>query len=335
MPFQIIRNDITKVKADIIVNTANPHVRVGSGVDSAIYKAAGYDQLIEARRKIGELKPGEAGITEAFDLKAKWIIHVCGPVWYGGLRQEEKILRCCYDRALKLAQKRKCHSIAFPLISTGAYRFPKEIGLQIAINAFTDFLENHDMEIILVVFESEAVHISGRWVDEVKSFIDDEYTETYQQGGFCGSSFISQENNEDKQNSEQVEFKGWNERGSNLDDILKGVYKESFGKHVQRIIDKKGLKNSNVYAAANISKQYFSKLLKDQVNPSKGKVLALAIGLHLNLKETEEFLKLAGYALSPISQTDKVVEYFIKNEDYNVIKINIVLFDYGLSPLSE
>ena len=120
-----------------------------------------------------------------------------------------------------------------------------------------------------------------------------------------------------------------------LDCILKGIYKESFGKHLQMLINKKGLKNSGVYAAANISKQYFSKLLKDRVKPSKEKVLALAVGLHLNLDETVDFLQLAGYALSPISQTDKVVEYFIENEDFNVIKINIVLFDYGLSPLSE
>ena len=309
MPFQIIRNDITKVKADAIVNTANPHVAVGEGVDSAIYNVAGFEKLLNARREIGELRPGEVGITEAFALNAKWIIHVSGPVWKGGKGQEEATLRSCYDQALNLAYRRKCRSIAFPLISTGSYGFPEKLGLQVAIDAFTAFLENHDMEIILVVFGTEVLHISGDLIED-----DDEEPEK-----------------SDLRTRKTLAGRG----KKSLDDILKGIYKESFGKHLQMLINKKELKNSSVYAAANISKQYFSKLLKDQVKPSKEKVLALAVGLHLNLDETVDFLRLAGYALSPISQTDKVVEYFIENEDYNVIKINIVLFDYGLSPLSE
>ena len=380
MPFQIIRNDITKVKADALVNTANPHVAVGAGVDSAIYHAAGFEKLLNARREIGELRPGEVGITEAFALNAKWIIHVSGPVWEGGKRQEEAILRNCYDQALNLAYRRKCHSIAFPLISTGSYGFPKELGLQVAIDAFTAFLEKNDMEIILVVFGAGAVRISGDLVDEVKSYIDEEYVHrVYRQEYQLDSERLAQRNRERGEVSALRGFSmpveaepeeetkacadvhsNWDEsdweedddeepeesnlrtretlasRGKkSLDGILKGIYKESFGKHLQMLINKKGLKNSGVYAAANISKQYFSKLLKDRVKPSKEKVLALAVGLHLNLDETVDFLQLAGYALSPISQTDKVVEYFIENEDFNVIKINIVLFDYGLSPLSE
>ena len=120
-----------------------------------------------------------------------------------------------------------------------------------------------------------------------------------------------------------------------LDDVLKGIYTESFEKHLQQLINKKGLKNAEVYAAANINKQYFSKLLKGKVRPSKEKVLALAVGLHLNMDETVDFLGLAGYAFSPISQTDAVVRYFIEHENYNVIKIDMVLFDYGLDPLSK
>ena len=378
MPFQIIRNDITKVKADAIVNTANPHVAVGAGVDSAIYNAAGFEKLLNARKKIGELRPGEVGITEAFALNAKWIIHVSGPVWEGGDRQEKATLRSCYDQALDLAYRKKCSSIAFPLISTGSYGFPKELGLQVAIDAFTAFLEDHDMEIILVVFGAGAVRVSGDLVDEVKSYIDDGYVRgayrrEYQldRGTFlqrsrehgkttvlkslsgqtepkeepniyadmCSIPDESDREEADEEEPDEAYIGKTEARTSHdkksLDGILKGIYKESFGKHLQMLINKKGLKNSSVYAAANISKQYFSKLLKDQVKPSKEKVLALAVGLHLNLDETVDFLQLAGYALSPISQTDKVVEYFIENEDYNVIKINIVLFDYGLSPLSE
>jgi O-acetyl-ADP-ribose deacetylase (regulator of RNase III)/transcriptional regulator with XRE-family HTH domain len=311
MPFQIIKSDITKVKADAIVNTANPHVAVGDGVDSAIYEAAGYEKLLEERRKIGELRPGEVGVTPAFALQAKCIIHVSGPVWNGGEKGEPEILRSCYDQALKLAYRRGCNSIAFPLISTGAYGFPKELGLQIAIDAFTAFLEEHEMEITLVVYGIGAVHVSGDLAYEGKN--SDEACER------IGELIRRQRTGQ----------------SLSLDAILKGIYTESFGKHLQSLIKQKGLKNASVYAAANISKQYFSKLLKDQVKPSKGKVMSLAVGLRLNLDETTEFLRFAGYALSPISQTDQVVKYFIKNEDYNVIKINIVLFDYGLSPLSE
>ena len=361
MPFQIIRNDITKVKADAIVNTANPNVAVGSGVDSAIYKAAGKEKLLAERKKIGLLLPGEVGITPAFDLDAKYIIHVSGPWWTDGTKGEASVLRTCYDKALNLAYKNKCKSIAFPVLATGTYGFPNELGIQIAVDSFTSFLEEHEMEITLVVFGDESVRISGEIVDEVSSFIDDNYVEEALADEYKPRSFgsavihgnrmmdymrvssnlgfdddegeIEEDFEEDMVLSAPMEAPA--EKKESLDDVLKGIYTDSFEKHLQKIINKKGLKNSEVYAAANISKQYFSKLLKGQVKPSKGKMLALAVGLRLNLDETVDFLRIAGYALSPISQTDTVVEYFIEHEDYNVLKIDIVLFDYGLDPLSN
>ncbi len=178
MSFQIIRSDITKVKADAIVNTANPNVAVGGGVDFAIYKAAGRGKLLEARKNIGTLKPGEVAVTKAFDLNAKYIIHVSSPWWQGGDKNEDECLRLCYQRALQLAKRHRCKSIAFPVLATGTYGFPKELGIQIAVDTFTDFLENNDIEIILVVFESEDVSISGKLVEEVASYIDDSYVET-------------------------------------------------------------------------------------------------------------------------------------------------------------
>lgn len=361
MPFQIIRNDITKVKADAIVNTANPNVAVGSGVDSAIYKAAGKERLLAERKKIGLLLPGEVGITPAFDLDAKYIIHVSGPWWTDGTKGEASVLRTCYDKALFLAYKNKCKSIAFPVLATGTYGFPKELGIQIAVDSFTSFLEEHDMEITLVVFGDESVRISGEIVDEVSSYIDDNYVEKALADEYKSDSFsrtvihanrmmdcmrvssafkpeddevdIEADFEDDMVLSAPMETPA--EKKESLDDVLKEIYTDSFEKHLQKIINKKGLKNSEVYAAANISKQYFSKLLKGQVKPSKGKMLALAVGLRLNLDETVDFLRIAGYALSPISQTDAVVEYFIEHEDYNVLKIDIVLFDYGLDPLSN
>lgn len=380
MPFQIIRNDITKVKADAIVNTANPNVAVGDGVDSAIYKAARKKKLLEARKKIGLLMPGEVAITDAFDLDAKYIIHASGPWWTDGSKGEEECLRSCYAKALQLAKDYGCNSIAFPLLATGTYGFPKELGIQIAVDTFTAFLEENDIEITLAVFGSEDVTISGKLVEDVASFVDDGYVATalaeeYRNDNYPREigkrpesrvdstvqsfripSFLRRENRDEEEDSfdalpleeeakedealsvmmpEYLKPVSFEKKTESLEDALKEIYTDSFEKHLQQLINKKGLKNSEVYATANISKQYFSKLLKGQVKPSKEKMLALAVGLHLNLDETIDFLRIAGYALSPISQTDKIVEYFIEHEDYNVLKIDIVLFDYGLDPLSN
>jgi hypothetical protein len=371
VPFKIIRNDITKVKADAIVNTVNPYGFIGRGVETAIYNAAGSEALLEERRKIGILYPGDVGITPAFNLDAKYIIHVSGPVWKDGRSNELDLLRQCYDKALHMAVENNCKSIAFPLLATGAYRFPEEIGVAIAVESFTEFLKEYEIEIFLVVFGSDAVRVSGTLVDKVTEFIDDDYVavanateylpvdedyDTYEEDYYNEEEYLGYkelpcrnpnerepvvsetqpEYNHSSLNIPDFLRKRKPRDGSeSLEDALKKIYTESFEKHLQQLINKKGLKNSEVYATSNISKQYFSKLLKGKVKPSKEKVLALAVGLRLNIDETVDFLRIAGYALSPISQTDKVVEYFIKNKDYNVIKIDIVLFDFGLEPLSS
>jgi O-acetyl-ADP-ribose deacetylase (regulator of RNase III)/transcriptional regulator with XRE-family HTH domain len=325
MSFKIIRNDITRVKADAIVNTASPHVRIGSGVDTAIYNAAGRDELFAVREKIGPIERGQAAISPAFNLDAKYIIHAVGTFWNGGNSGEKELLRNCYDNSLKLAYENGCESIAFPLLSTGNYGFPQRIGMEIAVDSFTRFLEDHEMEIILVVFGKGALKISGELGEDVQSFIDNEYVEAKKEDeyGWGGKDCPSETT---VRYSLRVD-------GNSLDDVVKKIYKESFSKYLQELIIKKGLKNSEVYAAANITKQYFSKLLNDQVNPSKEKILALAVGLKLNIMEAEKLLEHAGYAFSPISPTDQVVKYFITHKDYNAMKIDIVLFDYGLDPL--
>ena len=367
MPFKIIRNDITKVKADAIVNTVNPYGFIGRGVETAIYHAAGSEELLEERRKLGILYPGDVGITPAFNLDAKYIIHVSGPVWKDGRSNELAILRQCYDKALHMAVENNCKSIAFPLLATGTYRFPEEIGVAIAVEAFTEFLKEYEIEIFLVVFGSDAVRISGTLVDKVTEFIDDDYVVAANATEYLpvDEDYDAYEDDEEYLGYKELPCQNLNLRepevgetqpeyghsslnipdflrkrkprdvSESLEDALKKIYTESFEKHLQQLINKKGLKNSEVYATSNISKQYFSKLLKGKVKPSKEKVLALAVGLRLNIDETVDFLRIAGYALSPISQTDKVVEYFIKNKDYNVIKIDIVLFDFGLEPLSS
>ena len=367
MPFKIIRSDITNVKADAIVNTVNPYGFIGRGVETAIYHAAGSEELLEERRKLGILHPGDVGVTTAFNLDAKYIIHVSGPVWKDGRSNELSILRQCYDKALHMAVENNCKSIAFPLLATGTYRFPEEIGVAIAVEAFTEFLKEYEIEIFLVVFGSDAVRVSGTLVDKVTEFIDDDYVAAANATEYLtvDEDYDAYEDDEEYLGYKDPPYQNLNVRkpevgeaqhvyshsslnvpdflrkrkpedvSESLEDALKKIYTESFEKHLQQLINKKGLKNSEVYATSNISKQYFSKLLKGKVKPSKEKVLALAVGLRLNIDETVDFLRIAGYALSPISQTDKVVEYFIKNKDYNVIKIDIVLFDFGLEPLSS
>jgi len=348
MPFKIIRDDITKVKADAIVNPANPEPVIGGGVESAIYEAAGKEKLLEARKELGRLQPGKVGVTEAFNLDAKYIVHVSGLYWKGGNSFEARCLKECYEKALKAALDKGCKSIAFPLLATGTYGFPKDIGLDVAVSTFTEFLEEYEMEITLVVFDNEAVNVSGKLAYEVKSFIDDKYAlevleteykkdrniECYELPNERFHLLLKEETYDVLDNACTKDTFSAKQPGS-LEAALKNIYKESFEKHLQQLINKKGLRNSEVYAAANISKQYFSKLLKGQVKPSKDKMLALAVGLRLNMDEVVDFLRIGGYALSPISQTDTVVEYFIRKQEYNVLKINIVLFDYGLEPLSN
>ena len=150
MPFQIIRNDITKVEADIIVNTANPEPVIGDGTDSAIYQAAGKELLLAERIKIGSIAPGEVAITPSFDLSAKYIIHTVGPAWIDGNHGEFDVLRSCYSNSLSMAEQVKAESIAFPLIATGVYGFPKNEALDIALSEIGKFLLTHDMNIILV-----------------------------------------------------------------------------------------------------------------------------------------------------------------------------------------
>ena len=173
MPFQIIRNDITKVKADIIVNSANPRPVVGGGTDTAVYRAAGEELLLAERKKIGDLMPGSAAATPAFHLPAKHIIHTVGPVWVDGLHGERDVLRSCYSSSLDLADRLGAESIAFPMIATGVYGFPRDEALNIALSEIGRFLLTHEMNIILVVFERATFELSEALVGEIETFIDD------------------------------------------------------------------------------------------------------------------------------------------------------------------
>ena len=173
MALQIVRNNIINVSADAIVNTANPKVAVGPGVDQAIYQAAGWERLLADREQIGPMKPGEVAYTPAYDLDAKYIIHAIGPAWRGGGHGERETVALCYSRSLELAAKLECDSIAFPLMATGTYGFPKDEALKIAIREISDFLLTHEMEVLLVVYDKESFEVSGRLFTDIKSYIEE------------------------------------------------------------------------------------------------------------------------------------------------------------------
>lgn len=345
MPFEIVRNDIVKMRVDAIVNTANPYPEVGSGVDTAIHKAAG-PKLLQAREKIGNMKRGDAVITPAFALDAKYVIHTVGPIWNGGASGEADCLRSCYQKSLELAQQNQCKSIAFPLLATGNYGFPKDQALQIAVSTISDFLLKNDMLVYLVVFSDRAYALSEKLFQDVASYIDAHYVEER----------LEEEYHENLNESERRELRFIRERrffysgaakenenllydmclprpsavgGLSLEDMLEKE-EMTFSEALLDWLIKKDLNDPDVYKKANMDRKLFSKIRSNSAyQPKKNTAIALALALELNLDETKEFLGRAGYALTHSSKFDIIIEYFILQENYNVFEINEVLFAYN------
>jgi O-acetyl-ADP-ribose deacetylase (regulator of RNase III) len=330
MPFEILRNDITKMKADAIVNTANPRPVIGSGVDSMLHQAAG-PELLKARQAIGSIAVGEAAVTEAFALQARFVIHTVGPVWQGGGCGEEALLRRCYDNALRLAAERKCRSIAFPLISSGNYGFPKDKALQVAIAAFSAFLLENDMQIYLVVFDRTAYRLSEQLFQGVASYIDQHYVDSCELATYGAAPRRGRRRLE--RCMEVCESMAMPRPSMSLEDFLKA--KDSgFTQRLRELILEKGLKNSAVYKRANISKQLFSKIINDpDARPTKPTAIALALALELDLEGTRDLIGRAGYALTNSSTFDLIIRYFIERKQYNVVEINIALYEFDQSLL--
>lgn len=348
MPFEIVRNDITNMCVDAIVNTANPRPVIGQGTDSQIHEKAGPD-LLKARQCIGHIDAGHATITPAFDLDAKYVIHTVGPVWLGGDHDEEMLLRSCYDNSLRIALAHNCQSIAFPLISTGNYGFPKDKALQIAISVFSSFLLENEMQIYLVVFDRASFKLSEQLFQGVASYIDEHYvaaTETATYG-------ISEENRirrsryrREREYREICEARPVSKaevellpcssmapsKELSLEDMLKQA-DAGFAETLLRLIDKTGKKDSEIYKKANISKQHFSKIRNNpNYKPTKATALAFAVALELDLEQTKDLIGRAGFALTNSSKQDLVVKYFIEHKKYNIVEINLALyeFDQGL-----
>ena len=322
MPLEIVRNDITRMEVDAIVNAANETLLGGGGVDGAIHRAAGPELLAECRT-LGGCPTGEARITRGYRLPCRWVIHTVGPIWHGGKHGEEQLLVSCYRNSLELAKQNNCESVAFPLISSGAYGYPKDAALKVATDTIRDFLMENNMLVYIVVFDRSSFHISGKLYARVAQYIDDNYVDAH------GDSASLR-----NRRMRQAQFMDMNCicEAPCVPDSLENALQtldESFSQMVLRKIDEAGIKDSVCYKRANLDRKLFSKIRNDvNYHPTKRTALALAVALELDISETAELLQKAGLALSHSYKFDVIIEYCILNGIYDVNTINQTLFDF-------
>ena len=315
MPFEIIRNDITKMKVDAIVCNGNSKLIAHDGVCGQVFLAAG-PELTDACRKTGGCDSGGAVVTLGFNLPAKYIIHTVGPHWNGGNSGEDLILRCCYQNVMNRAKELHCSTLAIPLIASGNYHYPKDEALRIAHEEILTFLLKYDtIKIFLVVFGKAAYLQSTLMFPSVVTFINDNYVENH----IIKRESVTQPVITSPTIEGALSYMG-----------------KSFKETLLELIDRTGQKDSMVYRKANISKGVFYKIKNiPNYKPSKNTALAFAVALQLNVDETNDLLKAIGSTLSHSDKSDIIVEYFISNGNYNIFDINIALFDFGEKQLGS
>lgn len=336
MPLQIIRNDITKIECDAIVNAANETLLGGGGVDGAIHRGAG-KELLEECKTLGGCKTGKAKITRGYKLPCKYVIHTVGPVWRGGSYDERKQLESCYKNSLALAKENNCESVAFPIISSGVYGYPMDEAMKVAVDTIGSFLLNihDDMLVYIVVYNKTAVSIGNKLFTDITEYIDDNYvaehTDVYcyrMSMPYPGIALDKDIDSDDIIDSYDIPI------SDSIDDWVNNVIDESFSEMLLRKIDEQGMKDSECYKKANIDRKLFSKIRSNpQYKPSKTTAIAFAIALELSLDETKDMLMKAGYALSHSNKFDIIIEYFISKGNYNIFEINEALFAFDQSLL--
>ena len=334
MPIQIIRNDITRMHVDAIVNTDNRQLCAGGGVSGAIHKAAG-PQLLAECRALGGCDVGEAKITRGYQLPCKYVIHTVSPVWHGGFSGEEEQLISCYQKALELAVKHHCKSMAFPMIGAGAHGYPKAQALRIATDTISAFLLNcvpdNDLDVYIVMFTKESLSVGSKLFADIRQYIDDCYVERHYNSCLESMRRAQALFSEDEafmpvEACAPMEAMEWNP--ATLEDALHMI-DESFAEMILRKIKEKGMKNADCYKKANIDKKLFSKIVNTPgYKPKKTTALALAVALELSLEETKELLMKAGLALGHSDKFDIIVEFFIMHGQYDIFKINEMLYDF-------
>lgn len=337
MPFEIIRNDITNMQVDAIVNAASRKPRVNTGIDMAIHKKAG-PQLLESRSAIGAIEVGDAVITPAFGLDARYVIHAPSPVWIDGTSGEELLLLQTYRRCLQIALEYNCETVAFPLLASGNHGFPKQKALKIAVKAFSSFLMEHDMHIYLVVFGKESFALSEKLVQSVASFIERNYVDAYEQDLYAELNERLRRDRYYQRRQQEVRIESMQicapqvSKVQPLDDDLTTFLKKKdagFAVTLVNLIEHSGKKNSEVYKKANVDKKLFSKIVNNvNYHPSKQTAVAFAIALELNFQQTQDLIGRAGYTLTHSSRFDLIIEFFIRRKLYNIFEINEVLFEF-------
>ena len=335
MPLQIIRQDITKMRVDAIVNTTNEEMIGYSGVDLAIHTIAGTELDAECS-KLAPLGLGQAKLSGAYGLPCKYVIHTSGPIWRGGLVGESIILRSCYIESLKLAVKSGCRSVAFPLISSGVYGYPKDQVLKFAIQTITEFLFDHELTVYLCVFDKESYSFSQKLFSDIQEFINDEYVDEHDEDfyeAFDGSideipmaKCIQAPMCADAMMPRKRETSS--AAGKSLREYMKQMDR-SFQEMLFDLIDESGMTDVECYKKANVDKRTFSKIKSNKdYKPSKQTVIAFAISLQLDMDTTQELLATAGFTLSRSKVFDKIIRYFIHNGNYDIFEINEALFEF-------
>lgn len=339
MPLEIVRNDITKMKVDAIVNAANESLLGGGGVDGAIHRAAGSGLLAECRT-LGGCKTGKAKITGGYHLPAKYVIHTVGPVYRDGNHGEKTLLESCYRESLALAKERGCETVAFPLILSGVYGYPKDQALKVAIDVISDFLLENEMTVYIVIFDKAAYQISEKLFSDIAEYIDDNYVDEhtdYSRERKRMNAMPPMAPCTRRKKSDIDSFEICDCKAMPLEDDLDAKLKqidESFSQMLLRKIDEKGMTDAECYKKANIDRKLFSKIRRDvHYKPSKPTALAFAISLELSLDETEDMLRKAGFVLSHSNKFDIIIEYFISKGNYNIFEINEALFAFDQSLL--
>ena len=327
MPLQIVRNDITTMKVDAIVNAANESLLGGGGVDGAIHRAAGPELLAECRTLNG-CQTGQAKITKGYRLPARFVIHTVGPIWQGGGHGERELLVSAYRSSLELAMVNGCETVAFPLISSGVYGYPKDQALNVAVDTIGEFLLAHDMTVYLVIFDRAAYTIGGKLFADIAAYIDDRYVDAHTD---------SRETQRRRMAMASMPMAAAEQAAatapSGLDEALSKL-DESFSQMLLRKIDECGMTDAQCYKKANIDRKLFSKIRSDvHYKPSKPTAMAFAVALELPLVEAREMLEKAGFAFSHASKFDIIVEYFIAHRNYNIFEINEALFAFDQSLL--
>ena len=328
MPLEIVRNDITKMSVDAIVNAAKESLLGGGGVDGCIHRAAG-PELLQECRTLGGCRTGEAKITGAYRLPCKYVIHTVGPVWNGGEYGEREQLASCYRTSLALAKEHGCETVAFPLISSGIFGYPKDQALRVAVDTIGEFLLHNDMTVYIVIFSRTAYQISSKLFSDIAEYVDDHYVDAHtdsQRDRLRRMSVLESRTLSADAAAAPMAVGGLDSLLAHLD--------AGFSETLLKLIDRSGKKDAEVYKKANVDRKLFSKIRNNpDYKPSKATAIAFAIALELSLPETRDLIARAGYALSPSSKFDVIIEYFIMQRDYDIFKINEALFAFDQSLL--